>query len=501
MKTFFTPALTYLLVMVSMMVEAQFTPNTPICPGTTVSYNITSSVFASKPLNWTVVGGVFTTNNSTTVNNTSSSQVIKWNNNITTGSFIVKLITDGTSQTFTVSATPITQPYSVDNIVIPCGTAGNVQTIVKIIRSGDDGTPAQSIIADGRNFVLPTGMQYVSNTYLGDVEEFNQFYQRYRVTFSVNGTVSGQATFKSFFSCSTDPNSTGILSSTVIPFSVIRSSGYENISLSGANQGCFGQSGSYTLQNAPSGISTTWSATGPLSLASSSSAEAVVNYGNTIGIGNVVVNISNACSLTAVKQLTVGVGIPYVDNVYYDGLPNRGPMPAAGGSTHYVGVSAFNSPSATYSLGVTNNSGNINVSLYGVNGGNAEIYVSGTVGNSAINYVATNVCGSSSGAQIVYIPYSYRAGPNPAKESVVVAFTDTKYQQALPDQIDIVSEKTMKAVRSINVSEIVKTGGFQEGNKIAFDIQDLPRGVYYLKVINPRQEKEKQIDMTRLYFE
>ncbi|MEZ0541455.1 T9SS type A sorting domain-containing protein [Fibrella arboris] len=113
----------------------------------------------------------------------------------------------------------------------------------------------------------------------------------------------------------------------------------------------------------------------------------------------------------------------------------------------------------------------------------------------------TNTCGTTSSAFIVYIPYSYRIGPNPAKESITVAFTDTKYQEALPDQIDVISEKTQKPVRSVNVAETFKQNKFKDGNAIEFDVQDLPRGTYYLKVINPRLEKEKQIEMARLYLE
>ncbi|MBC3795155.1 hypothetical protein, partial [Spirosoma utsteinense] len=273
-----------------------------------------------------------------------------------------------------------------------------------------------------------------------------------------------------------------------------------NASLTGGTQGCYNQLGTYSLANLTSGVSTVWSASGPLSIAGSSATGVTINYGGNDGFGAVTAQITDGCNNTVTRTLDVGVGTPNISTINYDGLPNSGPVAANSGSTHYLNVVSSNSPSANYSLGVTNNYGDINVSLSGVNGGNAQIYVYGNSGNSSINVSASNVCGSRSAALIIYIPSGYRAAPNPAKESVAVTFTDTQYQEALPDELEIVSEKTMKSVRSVNVKEIFKKGGFQDSNKINFDIKDLPRGTYYLKVVNPRREKEKQTETVRLVF-
>lgn len=274
-----------------------------------------------------------------------------------------------------------------------------------------------------------------------------------------------------------------------------------NASITGSSQGCFNQSGTYSLANLTSGISTAWSASSPLSIAGSSATNASVNYGGSNGYGTVTAQITDGCNNTVTRTLNVGVGAPNISTVNWDGNPNSGPVPANSGSTHYMSAVSSNSPSANYSLSVTNNYGNINTSLSGVNGGNAQVYVYGTNGNSSININASNVCGSKSAALIVYIPSGFRTAPNPAKESMTVAFTDTQYKEALPDQIEVVSEKTLKSVRSVNVQDVFKNREFQEGNKIVFDIKDLPRGTYYLKIINSRQEKDKQVENVRLVFE
>ena len=273
------------------------------------------------------------------------------------------------------------------------------------------------------------------------------------------------------------------------------------VSITGSNQGCFNQSGTYSLVGAPAGASVTWNASGPLTLAGSTSTNATINYGSSYGGGNVLATVQDGCGHIANPELAVGVGVPYIGSVQYDGSPNTGPMAAASGSTHYMVASVSNSPTVTYTLGTTTLNGDINISLYGVNYGTAAIYVYGSYGYGAVNIGASNVCGSSSANLILYIPSSYRIASNPARESLDVIFTDTKSLEALPDQMEIVSEKTMKPVQVVNIKELFDQGGFKEGNKVNFDIRSLPRGIYYLKVINPRQDKAKQTEMTRILFE
>jgi hypothetical protein len=293
--------------------------------------------------------------------------------------------------------------------------------------------------------------------------------------------------------------------SSVSNASVTRPSILSNVSITGNSQGCYNQSGTYSLSNYNSITSTTWSISSPLSIVSSSISSALVNYGGNDSYGTLTAQLTDGCNNTASRSFPIGVGSPNISTINWNGNANNGPVPAPSGSTNYLNASSSNSPSANYSLNVANNYGNISTSLYGVNGGNAQVYVYGTQGNSTISINASNVCGSKSSSLTVYIPYSYgygyMASPNPAQESLAVTFTDTQSQDALPDQIDIVSEKTSKSVRSINIKDAIKNHGLKDGNKAVFDIKDLPRGTYYLKIINPRQEKDKKIETVRVLFE
>lgn len=293
--------------------------------------------------------------------------------------------------------------------------------------------------------------------------------------------------------------------SSVSNTNITRPNNLSGISITGNSQGCYNQSGTYSLSNSNSIVSTAWSVSSPLTIVSSSTSSALVNYGGNDSYGTLTAQLTDGCNNTASRSFPIGVGSPNISTINWNGNANNGPAPAPSGSTNYLNVSSSNSPSANYSLNVANNYGNISTSLYGVNGGNAQVYVYGTQGNSTISINASNVCGSKSSSLTVYIPYSYgygyMAAPNPAQESLAITFTDTQSQDALPDQIDIVSEKTSKSVRSINIKDAIKNHGLKDGNKAVFDIKDLPRGTYYLKIINPRQEKDKKIETVRVLFE
>lgn len=114
---------------------------------------------------------------------------------------------------------------------------------------------------------------------------------------------------------------------------------------------------------------------------------------------------------------------------------------------------------------------------------------------------ATNNCGTATRNPTFTASSGFRAFPNPAKEELTVEFDNTAYQEALPVALEIVSEKQMKTVRTVNVQDVFTRKAFKNGKQIEFDIRDLPRGVYYLKMLNLRQEKEKQVEMVRLVFE
>jgi hypothetical protein len=114
---------------------------------------------------------------------------------------------------------------------------------------------------------------------------------------------------------------------------------------------------------------------------------------------------------------------------------------------------------------------------------------------------ASTTCGLTTRNPTFSTYSGYRVYPNPAKDKITVEFDNTASQEVLPNVLEIFSEKDLNIVRTINVQDVFNRNTFKNGKQIEFDIRDLPRGVYYLRVINPRQEKEKQTELTRLVFE
>ena len=497
------------LVMMCLTAKAQISPNTDICPGTKVTYSV-GAPFAGKNLNWTVTGGVFTASNSTTLNNVLSSAEVKWNNNISGGTIKVTVVSDGTNQTFQLNTTSITPAYDADNISIACGSTNNVQSEVRITQRDQSSSQAQGVLVDGRNFTLPAGMNYVSSTYLGVGSSFGYNYTRYQVTFSVNGTVSGQGKFRSFYKCSTDPNSTGILSNVDITFNIGRTA--PTISFSSVPpQSTFctpGGVGTYAINAGGVPSQLQWTVTGGnLLINGASTVTTTTTTANITANGSgtfKVVSTPTACAGGQSNTLNaiVNVGAPQNSTVTVDNnLVNPGPVSVSSGSTHYFSTKYLFGYVPSYSISTTTNSGNIVLNLTGVNNGNGQINVSGSIGNASLNITASNQCGSESRSVIFYIPASFAASPNPARSTITVAFSDTDDAYALPDQLDIISEKEMKAVKTVNVQDIFKKKAFKNGKEISFDISDAPRGTYYLKITNSRQTVEKQTEMVRLIFE
>lgn len=94
------------------------------------------------------------------------------------------------------------------------------------------------------------------------------------------------------------------------------------------------------------------------------------------------------------------------------------------------------------------------------------------------------------------------ASANPATDAVIVEFDNPNQLEALPDQVDLLSGESTKPVKSVNIKEVYEKKAFKDGNKIQFDVQELPRGVYYLQVKNSREkDKGKQVESIRILLE
>lgn len=120
-----------------------------------------------------------------------------------------------------------------------------------------------------------------------------------------------------------------------------------------------------------------------------------------------------------------------------------------------------------------------------------------------LDVTATNACGNTQDGVTICLEdcfYFYRVFPNPAKNYFYLEFDQTDNLSSLPERVELLSEKSTNPVRSINIQEVHERKGFVNGNRLEFDVKDLPRGVYYVHVINSRR-KEKEKDSIRLIIE
>lgn len=77
----------------------------------------------------------------------------------------------------------------------------------------------------------------------------------------------------------------------------------------------------------------------------------------------------------------------------------------------------------------------------------------------------------------------YKVFPNPANDQVKIQF-DNAAKEALPQVIKLFSEISGKEVRSVQVAEHFESGSFDQDKTITLSVSDLPRGTYYLRLVN-----------------
>lgn len=92
---------------------------------------------------------------------------------------------------------------------------------------------------------------------------------------------------------------------------------------------------------------------------------------------------------------------------------------------------------------------------------------------------------------------AYSTYPNPSEDYLIIEFEDINEARSLPDQIDLLSEKSTIPIKTVDVQEIYAQNGLLNGGRIEIDVKDLPRGVYYLHVKNSRREENK-LDAIRI---
>ncbi|WP_353717766.1 T9SS type A sorting domain-containing protein [Dyadobacter sp. 676] len=78
----------------------------------------------------------------------------------------------------------------------------------------------------------------------------------------------------------------------------------------------------------------------------------------------------------------------------------------------------------------------------------------------------------------------YKIFPNPAKDQVKIQFEDVHAIEQLPQIVRLFSEAGAKEVREIQATEQYATATFEQDRAITVPVSDLPRGTYYLMLVN-----------------
>ncbi len=272
------------------------------------------------------------------------------------------------------------------------------------------------------------------------------------------------------------------------------------VSISGTDFMCSGQNYNYSFSGQPSNTNFNGWSTSTGIVFNSESGNAYMNGNYSGPQGAITVTFSNACA-TVSKTKTV-----YVDN-FISGTYARGGQTYDLSSSNQldpgqtvVTVQLPTAPSFTWTFV----SGNPNpANWYAVYGTvpNARLFLTLNGGQSATFDVnATSSCGGTGRRVSFYVMSGYRAYPNPASEQVAVEFDNATTKEALPDQIELLSEKSTKAVRSANLGEQFDQKAFQDSKRVEFDVRDLPRGTYYLHIKNSRR-KGQEVDIIRVLLQ
>jgi len=268
------------------------------------------------------------------------------------------------------------------------------------------------------------------------------------------------------------------------------------IGLDGPTGLCNGQLHPYALTNIPGNVSgPIWSAGAGISI-NPTTGEAM---GNTDfeGTSSITVTFTNDCG-SASKTFPITVGTPIEGTYQRDGQTF---------SLNTVNmVSAAMTPSVATALGASSFnwtlfSANHSPVNWGVNTtatANDRMFLTLSSGQSAtFDLSATTNCGNPTRRVTYYVPSGFRVAPNPAKDMFTVEFDHADKLEVLPETLELVGETSTRPVQRVVVSEVFERRGFVGGNKLVFSVGDLPRGTYYLRVLDSRN-KETPVQTVRI---
>src|SRR5690606_17065511 len=105
---------------------------------------------------------------------------------------------------------------------------------------------------------------------------------------------------------------------------------------------------------------------------------------------------------------------------------------------------------------------------------------------------ATNVCGTSNRTLVFAVPSGFLVYPNPASEYLYIQFENVSKLELLPEEINLLTEKSTIPIKSISLEETFNNKMFMDGNKVVLDVSDLERGIYYLHIVHRDKKRDTE---------
>jgi bacillolysin len=239
----------------------------------------------------------------------------------------------------------------------------------------------------------------------------------------------------------------------------------------------------YTIANLPAGSTVAW-------VSSNAAGVTISNAGSAARVGNfhgnvtLTATVSGGCGKLVLTK-AISVGKPVATNIAINA-----PDKCAG--TSQLVVAAINGNPTNMKWSVT--SGNApNASLSDFANGSASFFTN-TPDCYGLTLSMTNTCGAATTGTTICIDNCFAGSkvyPNPARDLVTIEFEHAESLHALPEQIYLYSEHSTVPVRSVSIREVFENNAFRDGNKIAFRVSDLPRGIYYVHIIPGKNSGQK----------
>lgn len=249
----------------------------------------------------------------------------------------------------------------------------------------------------------------------------------------------------------------------------------------------------YTYSVNSSGTAFNWSVSGNLTITSGQGTSQITVARVFDGPATISVTSQGLCS-----SRSVTAGPPRFDGFLVNGQPFQNGYFCAG-SSQYIQAQPSNVDNS-YNWYIS--SGNTSNGYLSPSGSTAT-FTSYTSECYGISLQVTNGCGTTQTgltlcAQNCFARYA--VFPNPAQDYVTIEFDKVDSSDVLPDKIELLSEGSTKPVKMVDVQEVFSRKTFTKGNQIEIDVRELPRGTYYLHILNSRR-KDKEVDALRILLE